>query len=270
MNCNFSQPTNRRKAFTLIELLVVIAIIAILAAILFPVFAQAKEAAKKASCLSNLKQVGLATMMYANDYDDTIYPFQYFHTENGVPLYKYWYAEINYMTNKYDFNSGFVGPYMKNGQIVDCPTAVSLPSNGNTMPVAYGANWNLFLDFKTGWRSITYTSTDLPAETILMADSANINSGSTQPYRYNLIEASATNGDMIQARHSDFANVSWLDGHAKSSKLFYWQMDPGGLNHTILKQFNMGILMKFPKEQPDQPTITARDGYYYSITKPTS
>jgi prepilin-type N-terminal cleavage/methylation domain-containing protein len=63
-----------RKGFTLIELLVVIAIIAILAAILFPVFAQAKLAAKKASDLSNLKQIGLSSIMYINDYDDTYYP----------------------------------------------------------------------------------------------------------------------------------------------------------------------------------------------------
>jgi prepilin-type N-terminal cleavage/methylation domain-containing protein/prepilin-type processing-associated H-X9-DG protein len=62
-----------KKAFTLIELLVVIAIIAILAAILFPVFAQAKEAAKKTSDLSNLKQFGLASLMYSNDYDDALY-----------------------------------------------------------------------------------------------------------------------------------------------------------------------------------------------------
>jgi len=63
-----------RRAFTLIELLVVIAIIAILAAILFPVFAQARERARMAGCLSNLKQVGLAVMMYTNDYDET-YPY---------------------------------------------------------------------------------------------------------------------------------------------------------------------------------------------------
>lgn len=59
----------RKGAFTLIELLVVIAIIAILAAILFPVFAQAREAARKATCISNLQQIGLAQQMYLQDYD---------------------------------------------------------------------------------------------------------------------------------------------------------------------------------------------------------
>jgi prepilin-type N-terminal cleavage/methylation domain-containing protein/prepilin-type processing-associated H-X9-DG protein len=62
---------SRKRAFTLIELLVVIAIIAILAAILFPVFAQAREKARAISCLSNLKQIGTANMMYAQDYDET-------------------------------------------------------------------------------------------------------------------------------------------------------------------------------------------------------
>src|SRR5437763_907367 len=63
----------RQRGFTLIELLVVIAIIAILAAILFPVFARAREAARKTSCLSNLKQLGLASNMYKQDYDES-YP----------------------------------------------------------------------------------------------------------------------------------------------------------------------------------------------------
>src|SRR5262245_16026537 len=67
-------PSGKRSAFTLIELLVVIAIIAILAAILFPVFAQARESARSASSLSNKKQLALAHLMYAQDYDETLCP----------------------------------------------------------------------------------------------------------------------------------------------------------------------------------------------------
>src|SRR5271163_3759645 len=79
---NHSNPISR--AFTLIELLVVIAIIAILAAILFPVFAQAKDAAKKSVGLSNVKQIDLAYLMYSNDYDDA-YLFSV--TERNSPQY---------------------------------------------------------------------------------------------------------------------------------------------------------------------------------------
>src|ERR1700761_7129127 len=73
---------NKQKAFTLIELLLVIAIIAILAAILFPVFAQAKAAAKKTVCLANTNQIGIALMLYLNDYDD-VYPEE--HPPTGNP-----------------------------------------------------------------------------------------------------------------------------------------------------------------------------------------
>src|SRR5579862_4993311 len=96
-------------AFTLIELLVVIAIIAILAAILFPVFAQAKEAAKKTACLSNSKQLGLAMMMYCNDNEDTMPGLLAGVTPiNGGTIY--WIP--------YDQQ---IAAYVKNWQIFKCP-----------------------------------------------------------------------------------------------------------------------------------------------------
>src|SRR6187399_2193479 len=75
----------RPRGFTLIELLVVIAIIAILAAILFPVFAKAREQARKTSCLSNMKQLGLAALMYTQDYDET-WPCMYLEAARLIPL----------------------------------------------------------------------------------------------------------------------------------------------------------------------------------------
>ncbi len=97
-----------KKAFTLIELLVVIAIIAILAAILFPVFAQAKTAAKKTQDLSNVKQIGTAIQMYLNDSDD-VYPQAYY------------YVNDNSSANGYVHWSGTLQPYIKNLQIFVSP-----------------------------------------------------------------------------------------------------------------------------------------------------
>src|SRR5438034_10700036 len=101
----------RRNGFTLIELLVVIAIIAILAAILFPVFAQARDKARSAACLSNLKQLGQGAMMYAQDYyEKWLPPFKYDTTASGTRTALRWWQDL-------------VQPYVKNYTIVKCPDA---------------------------------------------------------------------------------------------------------------------------------------------------
>jgi prepilin-type N-terminal cleavage/methylation domain-containing protein/prepilin-type processing-associated H-X9-DG protein len=132
----------RREGFTLIELLVVIAIIAILAAILFPVFAQAREKARAASCMSNNKQISLAFSMYKQDYDETYPPAVT--DPNGANI---WW-EIS------------VTPYIKAsnvGGILTCPSASSR---------AYAYSMN-------GWVSgQSDASTTRPADTILSADGA--------------------------------------------------------------------------------------------------
>jgi prepilin-type N-terminal cleavage/methylation domain-containing protein/prepilin-type processing-associated H-X9-DG protein len=100
-----------KKAFTLIELLVVIAIIAILAAILFPVFAQAKEAAKKTACLSNNKQIGTALAMYMGDHEDVYPPPYYYRNPN---------ASGSLDATGIEHWSGFMQPYIKNFGMFIC------------------------------------------------------------------------------------------------------------------------------------------------------
>ena len=99
---------NQRRAFTLIELLIVIAIIAILAAILFPVFAQAREKARSTSCLSNLKQIGLATTMYAQDYEET------------MPIATYGIIDPKLGLVQFPWSDA-LQPYSKSRLIIQCP-----------------------------------------------------------------------------------------------------------------------------------------------------
>jgi prepilin-type N-terminal cleavage/methylation domain-containing protein/prepilin-type processing-associated H-X9-DG protein len=104
----------QKRAFTLIELLVVIAIIAILAAILFPVFAQAREKARQASCLSNQKQIGLGVMQYVQDYDET-YPTAYYYKNNTA-------TQNGGSAGGYVHMSVLINPYLKNAQVWVCPS----------------------------------------------------------------------------------------------------------------------------------------------------
>jgi prepilin-type N-terminal cleavage/methylation domain-containing protein len=127
-----------RTGFTLIELLVVIAIIAILAAILFPVFAQARDKARQASCLSNLKQIGTGLYLYLQDYDET-YPLNRFDMSGSDCKKKsgWTYKEA-------------IHPYIKNIQVWVCPSAIKAGKinpccfGSDTIPTSYGTNGSLF------------------------------------------------------------------------------------------------------------------------------
>ncbi len=245
---------SRKHAFTLIELLVVIAIIAILAAILFPVFAQAREAARKTSCLSNHKQIGLGIMMYAQDYDETYPRSQWFEVpvaSGGGTGQHLW--------------AGDVLPYIKsgnvwgNGGVYACPSFPNKTQNNN-----YGVNERVMQDCWTpcSRAGTSMAAIDMPAELAILVDKGQnsyawawhmfITDGwawaaghdnawsqypdgvwrpnrNAQGWRY----AANANTDltidnswpgwpnpaiMPRYRHQDTTTVTWADGHAKSIK----------------------------------------------------
>ncbi|MFO7947122.1 MAG: prepilin-type N-terminal cleavage/methylation domain-containing protein [Armatimonadota bacterium] len=183
-----------KKGFTLIELLVVIAIIAILAAILFPVFARAREKARQSSCLSNVKQIVLGAVMYAQDYDET-YPGCY----HSGSVCRWWFCVLE--------------PYFKNEGILKCPSWQKFPSyddDDHTTDVDLSYGWN--------YRWVTFGTSlsafEKPAETVLVADGTRrfldgTHGSEGRPGLDNYWPA---------PRHNDGANFGFADGHAKWAK----------------------------------------------------
>ena len=120
-----SVSTSSKKGFTLIELLVVIAIIAILAAILFPAFAKARESARRASCASNLKQIGLGMMQYSQEYDEQIFRFSVGASNSTGTVNNMNWRQMTY-------------PYVKSTEIYRCP---SNPRNNVVADAAVGTEY---------------------------------------------------------------------------------------------------------------------------------
>jgi len=213
-----------RRGFTLIELLVVIAIIAILAAILFPVFARARENARKSACQSNLKQIGTANSMYLQDYDQVM-PYWFLNATTQGRIYqnrRYWYELLL--------------PYMKNDDIWRCPSdstpyvSTDPPPADQRLNVSYGMNcaYNSTLGnmgrgpFNSGAGALGHADSAIqnPAATILCTDSETIGA---MPYNYNdtnLTSSGSGNADGVRdaarSRHNNTVNVLFYDGHVKA------------------------------------------------------
>jgi prepilin-type N-terminal cleavage/methylation domain-containing protein/prepilin-type processing-associated H-X9-DG protein len=218
------------RAFTLIELLVVIAIIAILAAILFPVFAQAREKARQTACLSNAKQMGTATLMYIQDYDEVYTPCYVWGPPNFNATSRYWWPDLLY-------------PYIKNADIFRCPSdrnpnqnwsqntpqanvrwcsysmnAINNAASRWTSPLSVtrtGVRMNITLpnSFSGGTGvNIPIARLDEPADTIFLVET---NSG-IQPEIWRDLQTDYSNADpRIPRRHNEGFNIVWADGHAK-------------------------------------------------------
>ncbi len=211
--------TSRRVAcgFTLIELLVVIAIIAILAAILFPVFGRARENARRSSCLSNMKQVGLGALQYIQDYDETL-PINL----GDVADYSRSTAVPNWLTG--------IFPYMKSAQILICPSAI--PGQNKTpgptftaaFPTAFG-DTNYQGNAVVMQRSIA--AIPATSEIVFLGEELiRVNRSLLRPRRgaagppvaYNSWHGITSGLEVYNNLHFEGGNLLYCDGHAKWSR----------------------------------------------------
>ena len=200
------------RGFTLIELLVVIAIIAILAAILFPVFARARENARKSTCQSNLKQTMLGILQYVQDYDERMPPYRWVQASAT----SIWYDRDNGAANDRHFWLQAIQPYLKNTQMLFCPSQswnmVTL-SGGKMLP-AYAYNGTM------NYRAIAeYQST---SDKICIGDLGQpADSTRTPPgYQENWFINTGVTTTWLQYTwwskiHLDGGNYAYLDGHVK-------------------------------------------------------
>jgi prepilin-type N-terminal cleavage/methylation domain-containing protein/prepilin-type processing-associated H-X9-DG protein len=196
-----------RSGFTLIELLIVIAIIAILAAILFPVFARARENARRSACLSNLKQIGLGVMQYTQDYDERL-PRRV----AGTPADEYG-ADNNALTWKI-----IIEPYVKSRQLFACPSNSGNATNDVSepaYPVSYVTNGaNDIIDAGGGTTAmpkgtgVSLAAVGAPAQTILI----------TECSPDWLFTETGFNDSGTFAGHLNTVNFLFADGHVKALK----------------------------------------------------
>ncbi len=224
---NITKTRNNRSAFTLIELLVVIAIIAILAAILFPVFARARENARRSSCQSNLKQIGLGVLQYAQDYDERM-PST---AMNGTGTGNGFTGGLNWVVN--------LQPYVKSYQLFVCPsnTRNTVPmqnSGGNPTFVSYmpsrengtggatgGSNGGAFGDRGVVGPALADFSS--VSQTIMVTDSNcdSTNFRVTGADWYTSAASAEIGGagnSALFAGHLNTMNVLFADGHVKAMK----------------------------------------------------
>lgn len=221
------------KAFTLIELLVVIAIIAILAAILFPVFARARENARRSSCMSNLKQIGLGVMQYTQDYDEK-YPYNWgdgtsttptvYVNDSSSPGYSLkTKPQAGGAAQRYFTWMDFIYPYVKSTQVFVCPSATSdatAPSYGYSGAIGgfmrYKYDGSTVPGATTPRTAAALSAVQRPSEVYMIMDynsAYGYIAGADDVPAFARSTVKSTN--QLVAPHLDGGNFAYADGHVK-------------------------------------------------------
>ncbi|MHB8636941.1 MAG: type II secretion system protein [Fimbriimonadaceae bacterium] len=225
----------REAAFTLIELLAVTAIVSMLAAILFPVFSQAKQAAKQCVALSNIGELGVAWLMYTDDADGTMVPWA---TAVNSTSTRYWWGLV--VNGVVDPNMGPLYPYTHGAGIQADPT---FPNRLRTAVgfTGYGYNY-VYL----GAGGVAYTAVNAPADKVAFASSARLNAFQyvTPTLEANpLLDPPSNNYPGFQGRSAGRGVVLWADGHGTSRAPAYRTGTFGyGFNAADYRAVNIGDL----------------------------
>lgn len=210
----FTRGRSARHAFTLIELLVVIAIIAILASILFPVFAQARAQARKAVCLSNVKQLNMAGLMYVQDYDGY---FLIYYTGSDRKMLLYPYTKSGANNADLNINQVWYCPAVENREAESSYGWNTLANGMNTAQPSFPTQFVMLADNGVAHASGTCVATTGTTAT----NSQGLYYGTaTHLYPPSALDPVANKCSMLRPnpfRHpSNLVTVGWLDGHAKS------------------------------------------------------
>jgi prepilin-type N-terminal cleavage/methylation domain-containing protein/prepilin-type processing-associated H-X9-DG protein len=220
----------RRRGFTLIELLVVIAIIAILAAILFPVFAQAREKARGITCISNLKQIGLALISYSQDYDGS-YPVPDNNNLASVTppdIYADAYGGHDFYRDGLITVGTQLNPYIKLGDgkgkspqgIWRCPSDPNAASSAPSSNGVPGERWSSYhYRFYFTWCSLPAATTGLPSSWVGAVPGDASFPQPAQVYAFHELSIFHSNGELTDKgawKPGARMNFLFLDGHAKT------------------------------------------------------